>query len=159
MADIKQPWGTSTPITILLASLAEGVGRQCLALDNASDKWLDVLVQLQIKLQTGTPASEKQIRIYVAGSEDGTNYTDNYTGTEGAITLRDPTNLIEVKPIQAPTAGGLLWKSHPFSIAACFGGVMPRKWGIAVVNKTNIAFSATEGDHVKSFSGIYGQST
>ncbi len=158
MADIKQPWGTSTAITITLASLAEGAARECLAVDNTTDKFLDALVQINIKLQAGTPASEKQIRLYVYGSEDGTDFTDNATGADAAITLRSPTNLVEVKPIQAPDAGGVLWKSHPINIAAAFGGVMPRKWGIVVLNKTNIAFSVTEGDHSKTYSGVFGQS-
>ena len=158
MADIKQAFGTSTALTLTLASLAQAAARESTAVDNSTDKFLDVLVQLNIKLQTGTPASDKAINIYVYGSEDGTDYTDNASGSDAAITLRDPTNLRLIDIINTPDSGGLTYKSHPLSIAAAFGGVMPRKWGIVVENKTNIAFSATEGDHTKEYSGIFATS-
>ena len=119
---------------------------------------LDALVQLNLKLLTGTPASDKAIYIYAYGSEDGTDYTDNATGTDAAITLRSPTNLRLIGVINTPDVGGLTYKSHPMSVAAAFGGVMPRKWGIVIENKTGLAFSATEGDHTKEFSGIYATS-
>ena len=158
MANIKQEFGASTAITITLASLAEAAARKSAAVDNGTDKFLDVLVQLNIKLQAGTPASDKAINIYVAGSEDGTDYTDNYTDGDAALTLRSPTNLRLIGVIDTPDSGGLTYKSHPMSISAAFGGVMPRKWGIVVENKTNIAFSATEGDHTKEYSGIFATS-
>ncbi|KKL83382.1 hypothetical protein LCGC14_1975290 [marine sediment metagenome] len=158
MANIKQAFGTSTAITLTLASLAQAAARECTAVDNTTNLFLDVLVHLNIKLQTGTPASDKAINIYVYGSEDGTDYTDNATGTDAAITLRSPTNLRLIGIINTPDGGLLTYKSHPISIAAAFGGVMPRKWGIVIENKTNLAFSATEGDHTKEYSGIFATS-
>lgn len=157
-ADIKQAFGTSTAMTCTLASLTEGSARECTAVDNTTDKFLDALVHFNIKLQTGTPASDKAINIYVYGSEDGTDYTDNATGSDAAITLRSPTNLRLIAIIHTPDSGGLTYKSHPINIAAAFGGPMPRKWGIVIENKTNITFSATEGDHTKEFSGIFATS-
>ena len=158
MADIKQAFGSSTAITITLASLANGSARQSAAIDNSTDKFLDVLVQLSIKLATGTPSAGQNINIYVYGSEDGTKYTDNATGANAAITLRNPTNLKEAgsaNPIQTPDSGGLTYTSEPFSIASLFGGVMPRKWGVVVSNDTGLAFASGEGNHTKKYTGIY----
>jgi hypothetical protein len=44
------------------------------------------------------------------------------------------------------------------SVAAAFGGMLPRKWGIVVHNRTNIPFSGTEQEHRKRYQGILAQS-
>jgi len=155
MADIKLAYGSSTAITCTLASLADNTARECTAVDNTSNLYMDALVRLHIKLQTGTPANEMAVYVYAYGSEDGTNYTDNATGSDAAVTLRAPTNLKLVGVISCPTAGGLTYKSHPISIASAFGGILPRKWGVVVENQTAVAFSATEGDHDKDYTGVY----
>ncbi len=158
MANIKQAFGASTAITITLASLADGNARKSAAVDNGTDKFLDVLFKVVVQLATGTPVSDQAINIYLAGSEDGTDYTDNYTDGDAALTLRSPTNLKLVEIIEIPDSGALTYPSHPISVAKAFGGVMPRKWGIIVENKTGLAFGSTEGNHIKEYSGIFATS-
>lgn len=158
MADIKLAFGTSTALTITLTSLAQAAARESTAVDNSSNKYLDALVYVQFKLQTGTPASDKVVNVYAYGSEDGTNYGDNATGSDAAVTLRSPSNLRLIGTIAAPDAGGLTYKSQPMSVATAFGGILPRKWGIVVENRTNITGSATGGDHAASYTGIYATS-
>lgn len=157
MADLKQAFGASTAITITLASLASGSARQSAVVDNASNLFLDVMVNLSVKLASGSPGGERTVYVYVYGSEDGTNYTDNATGSDAAITMRSPTNLRPLGIINTPDSGALTYKSGPMSVAAAFGGVIPRKWGIVVVNNTGLALSATEGDHAKTHTGVYYQ--
>lgn len=159
MADIKLAFGTSTAITATLASLATATARECTAIDNTSNKFLDSMVYLALKLQTGTPASDKAIYVWFYGSEDGTNYTDNATGADAAVTMRSPSNLRGPFVIATPDSGGLTYKVVIGSVAAFFGGVLPRKWGFVIENKTNIAFSATEGDHIKTHTGTFATST
>lgn len=120
--------------------------------------FVDALVSVTAKLATGTPAGDKALYVYAYGSEDGTNYGDNATGTDAAITLRSPTNLRVVGVISAPDSGGLTYKGQPMSVAAAFGGVLPRKWGIVLLNATGVALSATGGDHSVKFTGITYQS-
>lgn len=157
MADLKQAFGASTAITITLASLASASARQSAVVDNASNLFLDVMVNLSVKLASGSPGGERTVYVYVYGSEDGTNYTDNATGSDAAITMRSPTNLRPLGIINTPDSGALTYKSGPMSVAAAFGGVIPRKWGIVVVNNTGLALSATEGDHTKTYTGVYYQ--
>ena len=57
--------------------------------------------------------------------------------------------------INTPDSGGLTYKSVIPSVAQFFGGVLPPKWGFVIENKTNIALSATEGDHAKEYKGVY----
>jgi len=160
MPDIKTKFGTSTAFTLTLASLATSAtaARESTNVDNTTDLFVDALVRVHVKLQAGTPASDKAVYVFVYGSEDGTNYTDNATGTNAALTMRDPSNLRLIGIISTPDSGGLTYKSSPMSVANAFGGVMPRKWGIVVRNFSGIALTATEGDHAYSFTGIQFQS-
>jgi len=159
VADIKQKFGTSTAVTITLASLASSAtgGRESTAIDNTTNLYLDALVYCQIKLQAGSPGSDLSIYVYGYSSEDGTNYQDPVTGSDAAITLKDPTNLRIIGVIPTPDSGGLTYKAV-FQVAHAFGGQMPRKWGIVVRNYTNVTLSATGGDHVISYTGIHLQS-
>lgn len=159
-ADFKVKFGTSTAFTLTLASLASSAtgGRESTAVDNTTNLYVDALVYVKVKLQSGSPANDKCIYVYAYGSEDGTNYTDNATGSDAAITLRDPTNLRLIGIINCPDSGALSYKSSPMSVAGAFGGVMPRKWGIVLRNYTGIALDATEGNHAYSYTGIYYQS-
>ena len=159
MANLKQEFGTSTSITITLNSLAASAteGRESTAIDNTSDKFLDALVNVTVKFVAGTPSSATAVFVYVYGSEDGTNYTDNATGTDAAITFRNPTAMVLLGTIPIPTSGALTYKSHPMAVAKAFGGVMPRKWGIAVMVDTGVNLDST-GNSAK-YTGIYATST
>lgn len=157
MPDLKQAFGASAALTITLASLASSAtaARESTAVDNTSNLFLDTLVQVKIKLQTGTPANDKAVYIYAYGSEDGTDYTADVSGSDAAYTLRAPTNLRLLGIIQCPDSGGLTYRSHPMSIREAFGGVMPRKWGIVVRNYTGVTFDSTGGNHEATYSGVY----
>lgn len=157
MSDVKIEYQSSQNFTLTLASLASSAtgGRESTAVDNTTNKFLDAICQVSCKLQTGTPGNDKAIYIYAYGSVDGTNYTDNATGSDAAITLRDPTNLRLVGTIPVPDSGGLTYESQPFSVAQAFGGILPPKWGIVVRNYTGVALSATESDHFYKYRGVY----
>lgn len=142
MANIKQEYGTSTALTITLNSLANAGARESTVVDNTSNKFLDVLVAVDVKLASGSPASEKAVYVYAYGSEDGTNYSDNATGSDAAVTMRSPSNLLLIGTINTPDSGALTYKGV-FSLSQAFGGNVPRKWGIVVENKTNLAFDST----------------
>lgn len=153
MSDIKQAFGSSAALTITLASLASSAARESVAVDNTSDLYEDTLVTVIVTLAAGGPAGDKAVNVYAYGSEDGSSYTDNATGSDAAITLRSPTNLRLIGVISAPDSGGLVYKSNPMNVAVAFGGVMPRKWGIVVENATGLAFH-TSGCSA-SASGVY----
>lgn len=158
MSSLRLQYGATTGITISLASLTNGGARQSLVVDNTGNLFIDVLVQVKIKLVAGSPASEKSIYVYAYGSEDGTDLTDNASGLDASITLRQPSNLHYLGVINTPDAGGLAYVSHPMSLQRAFGGfALPRKWGIAIYNQSGLAFSGTEGDHRKAYTGVHFQ--
>lgn len=156
MSNVKLEYGSSTAITITLNGLAASTtaGRESTAIDNSSNKFIDALVTVICRLATGTPGSELGIYVYAYGSEDGTNFDDNVTGSDAAITLRSPTNLVLLGRLETPAAvtGAATFKKV-FAIAQAFGGVLPRKWGIVVKNSSNLALNASGCS--ASYSGIY----
>lgn len=157
MADRKLAYGTSTAFTITLNSLASSAtaGRESTAIDNTSNLYEDALVQVTVTLQAGTPGTDKTVYVYAYGSEDGSTYTDNATGSDAAITLRDPSCLVLIGVIPVPDAGGVTYESSPMAVARAFGGKLPRKWGIVVRNYTNVALHASAGNSA-TYSGVYG---
>lgn len=163
MAIIKPEYGTSTAITATgLASLANNAAYDLGAVNNGTDKFRDAMVYLAFKLATGTPGNENAIYIYGYSSEDGTNFTDNSSGSAGAITLRSPTNLILLDRIEVPASGtgALTWRHVINGLAQKLGGkVLPRKWGLVIRNATNLAFDSTGSNHTVTYSGIYDTSS
>lgn len=143
MSVMKLKYGTSTSLTITLTSLTAGSARESTAVDNTSNLYLDALLGGQFTLAAGTPASDKSINVYVYGSEDGTIYGDNATGSDANLTMRSPTNLRLVASVATPTSGGLTYNLSPSGVAKAFDNVLPRKWGVVVENLTNLAFAAT----------------
>jgi hypothetical protein len=157
MTDFKLQWGTSTGITCSLASLASSAtaGQESTAIDNTTNRYIDAMVLVSVKLATGTPGNDKTVYVFAYGSEDGTKYTDNATGSNASITLRQPPIMRLIGTIPCPDAGALTYESQPMYVAHAFGGKLPRKWGIVVLNYTGVTLSSTEGDHTKSYSGAY----
>jgi hypothetical protein len=149
MADVKQEFAASASITITLNSLGSGSARESTAIDNGTNKYLDALVRVSVSV--GTVANPKEVRVYVYGSEDGTIYEDPATGTDAAITLEDPPVMKLARVIPVPTSSKVY--EAIFSVAQCFGGAMPRKWGLVVDNQSGAALAASANS--ASYSGIY----
>jgi hypothetical protein len=137
--------------TITLASLASDTnvvaGRAGTAIDNAAtDDAMDAV--LGGFITTGTsPTASRQIEVWVFGSYDGTTYAGDASGTDANLTpsAKATMKLAHVIPTDATSN-----KKYSFcvgSVAALFGGVMPRKWGVYVVHNTGVALHATGGNH------------
>ena len=157
--NITIKYGTNgQAFTLTLASLADAAARESTAISEISNVSIDALVFL--KVTVGTPlASDKAVYVYAYGTVDqGTNYSDGATGTDAAITLTSPPNMRLIGVISTPTAS-TAYKGGPFSVAAAFGGVLPEKWGIVVLNKTGAALNATEANHSKLYQDIIAQYT
>jgi hypothetical protein len=156
MASIKTEYGTSTALTMTLASLGSHAtdGWESAVVDNTSDKFIDALVQVKVKTSASALADDKAVYVYAYGSEDGSTYTDPATGSSAAISLAVPTNMRLIGVIPCP-AVSTTYESQPMSVAAAFGGILPRKWGIVVRNYTGQALDSTEGSHSYKYSGVY----
>lgn len=158
MATQSISYGTSTPITSTLTGLASSntTGRGSTPVDNSTDKFVDAMLYLQFKTGAGALANDKAVYVYFYGSEDGTNFgtsSAEAAASDTAVTFDSPTNLLGPIPISCP-ASGVTYKHTIASVASIFGGVLPKKWGVAIKNYTGQAFTATASDYVLSYTGI-----
>ena len=148
MASVKLAFGTATAFTITLNSLASSgtAGRESTVVDNSTNLYVDALVEVRINYPNSVPANEKAIYVYAYGSLDGTNYPEGLTGADAAYTflgsagaLTTALRLIGVIPANQNTDK----RYGPFPVAPAFGGLMPAKWGIAVLNYSGQTLAAT----------------
>lgn len=132
-------YSNSTSITCTFGSLTNSatVGRSCASVDNSSNLYVDAFVTVIATTGAGTQANDKSIYVYVYGSEDGTNYDEEESlspSSDASYTINAPT--IFKGPVQIPVLTASKQYNRTFSIAQFFGGVMPKKWGLIIVNYT-----------------------
>lgn len=154
MADVKLAYGTATNFTKTNANLATSAtaGWMSNAIDNSSNKYLDALVTIELAAVNTAPANSKAVFLYAYALLDtgGSAYTSTGDGTpsgsEGTLTFPDVTaNAIPMPrlgvvpyPVQNKAING-----GPFSVAQAFGGVLPPKWGVAMINHSGMTLSVT----------------
>lgn len=149
MSTLKAGYASSASITITLNSLANGNARESTAIDNSTNLYLDAHVR--VSLSAGSVSGSAQALIYAYGSEDGSVYPDPATGSDAGITLENPTVMRLAGVIPTPTSSKV-YESDVISIARLYGGVLPRKWGLVVVNNTGAALAGSANS--ASFTGI-----
>jgi hypothetical protein len=126
-------------------SLANAAALQSDAIDNTTDLFRDVLVQIKVKTGASAVGAVGQILVFAYGTADsGTDYGDTVTGTAGLLTLTSPTNLRLVQALNANVVA-TVYTSAPFSIAVAFGGTLPDHWGIVIINTTGAALDGSAG--------------
>lgn len=154
MSSIKQAFNGAVAFTITNANLASSAtaGWKSNVIDNSANLFLDALVHFDFAAVNTAPASSKAIFAYAYALVDtgGSIYTSTgdgtIDGTEGTLTFPDvtanaiPLPLLGVIPY--PTQNKIL-RAGPFSVAACFGGVLPPKWGIALINHSGMTLNVT----------------
>lgn len=156
MATIKPSYGGLTTITMTLASLASDTnlvaGRESNTVDNSSDLADDSLVMVQVKLGT-TPTANRVVEIWAIG-QDGTDIAGGATGLDANLTPQSKGcfNMLGAIPTNSTT--GQVYLAGPFSIAQAFGGTMPKKWSLYIVQNTGAAFDATGGNFLVKYTPI-----
>ena len=158
MASIKLAFGSVTSMTVTnLHSLASSatVGWQSAVIDNSTDLYEDALVQVILDHANTAPANDKASYVYAYGGLE-TSYSDPASGTEGTITIAtivsNPQAFKQIGTVPYNTQDAVV-ESQPMSVASAFGGILPIKWGIIVVNYSGAAYAAS-GNTVK-WAGVY----
>lgn len=154
MANVKLVYASPVTLTLTSANLTVSAtaGWQSDGQDNTSNLYLDALVQMKLAAVNTAPANLKAILLYAFGVADGatTDYGSTgaaaVTGTVGTLTFPDVTSLPQVAPqlgyIPYPVQNVAII-TPPFSIARCFGGVLPAKYAIGMVNQSGMTLSVT----------------
>ena len=159
MADIKSKYGASNQaITITLTGLADDGVRASTVVDNSANLFLDALVQLKINTgNVGAPAGDKNCLVYAYGTADGgTTYSGGATGADAdyggvAGQLIDNCPMLGIVTVDAQNE---TFESDVFSVASAFGGVLPQKWGIIVMNQIGQALGSSSA----FYQGVMAQS-
>jgi hypothetical protein len=163
MATASVSYGTAQTMTVTnLGAIATSstlvAGWASAAVDNAagtlsatvSDAAIDVHVGGKITT-SGTTTANTQIEVWAYGSYDGTTYTAGISGSEGTVTLtsseKPMLRLLNVIPNLDTTAR--TYEFGPLSVAAAYGGAMPRKWGVFVTQSTGTSLAAAGSQEVK----------
>lgn len=144
-----------TTFALTLASLAHASARESTVVDAVlgGTAYDDYMLQLAFGSAEPTTASHQAVYVWFYGSADGTNYDEPCTGSDAAVTLG--THFLK-GPFVVPVAIGTRWYDVCVpSVAAMFGGVIPRKWGVVVENQTNGALIGTEADFKKWFMPVF----
>ena len=135
-----------------LHSLANSAtaGWQSAVVDNSTDVYEDAHVQVILDFANTAAANDKCVYVLAyAGLE--TTYSNPASGSEGTITLTNITNtgqnLRQIGIIPYTTQDEVA-ESGVMSVAAAFGGILPIKWGIVLINYSGAALAAS-GNSVK----------
>lgn len=147
MATQTTNYGTRTALTITLASLGTGAYREATEVDNSSSPAVDYMVHG--KITTGTsPTVNTSITVYVSGSDGTTARPGNLTGTDSTITPAGEQTQFEIaRIISVDATSNHTYEFFIGSVAALFGGVMPKKWSVIVLNSSGVALHATGSNH------------
>jgi len=160
MSTINPNYATAAAITITLTSLATDsnllAGRESTVIPNGTNKYDDAI--LRGKIKTGTTTANTSIEIWIySNAIEGVSYSAGATGSDAALSLANVgvkrlmkrALVIDVSDTTSRTYyfGGL-------SIAAIFGGIMPKDWGVFIVHNTGAALDATGSNHAIEYQGI-----
>lgn len=146
MATVKTAYASNAAITCTLNSLASSqtAARASTYVDNSSNLYLDAQVSLILPYGSGTLSGDENVYVYAYGSTDLTNYSGGVTGSDASYSLQTGgvtvLPLIGVCPILAAST---TYYAGPYSVAQAFGGMLPERWGIVVVNYTGIALASS----------------
>lgn len=146
-------YSSVTSMTVTnLNSLASSTttGWQSAAVDNTTNVYEDAHVQVIVDMANTAPANDKCLYV-LAYSALETTYTSPASGSEGTVTLTNITNTgqnIRQLGVIAYTTQDEVIESSVMSVASAFGGILPAKWGIIIVNYSGAAIAAS-GNSVK----------
>jgi hypothetical protein len=131
-------------LSALASSATFVAGRESSQVDNTTNKYVDVLVSGSVSVGT-TPTANTSILVYVYGADTSlaTTAIDVLDGTDSAETLTNVGILNALRlgaSINVPAATtDVQYFVLPFSVAALFGGVVPKFWGLYVAQNTGVA--------------------
>lgn len=162
---LTQTLSSNTAITFDISSLGTSstfvAGRESTQIDNTSTNYVDAIVNVKgIAGHASTaPTIGQMIQLYVWGADTSlaTTAIDVLDGTDSAETLGHVSVLNSLRLAGAPAvtvaSAALSYYIMPFSVAALFGGVMPKFWGLFLAHNHTGALAASQSG-LFSFNGV-----
>lgn len=146
MSVYKPVYASPVAITCTLANLAASatVGRSCAVIDNTVNLYEDISVFLGITTGSAALGTNPSVNVYVFAQDGAGNYEQeegNPPGTDASYTIN--ANTIFRTATVFPVANSSKYYQRSFTLGNIFGGIIPPKWGLIVVNNTGAAFAAS----------------
>jgi hypothetical protein len=149
-------YGTANQaLTITLASLSNNASRASTFVDNTTNLFDDALIFIKVTSANSGTSATGYVNVYGYATVDGgTTYSENVTGTDAAITLVNPTNLMLLAQINV-VANNVTYRAGPFSFCRMYGlDQLPARWGVVVTNASGATLNATGSNHGITWQGI-----
>lgn len=165
MATINVAYSANTAISLDLSSLATSstfvAGQESGEIDNTSSKYVDAIVNVKgiVGHASTAPTIGQSIMVFVWGADTslGTTAIDTLDGTTSAETLGHVAVLNSLRlggtAIVTVASAALSYYIMPFSVAALFGGNMPKYWGLFVSHNHTGALGASNNS-LFTYSGV-----
>lgn len=161
MASTKLAYAASAAITNAIQSLASSAslvaGYESDVLDNTANLYLDYLISGIVT--TGTTPTAGTIEVWAIGILDDTTWPDIFDGTTSAETVTSRDILMAcgklVASIPTDTTSNRAYAFGPVSLAALFGGALPKKVVFFTVHSTVSALNSTAGNQKLLQTGVY----
>lgn len=149
MTTSKIAYAAAATITCTLVSLATANGRRGLAVSNSSNLYDDILVHVSVTPGTLGTGPYVQVLAY-ASADDGTTFETQGSTDAAYNTLTGSEKILgTIIPAASTTQC-----TGVFSLAAAYGGVLPRDWGVIIWQANCGTFSATGSNHFVKYQGI-----
>lgn len=161
MADRKTAYGTSTAITISLASVATSAtwvaGRESGEVVNTTTLALDYNIGGKIRVGT-TPTAATRIEVWVIPLVYDSTWPDVFDGTDSTETVTTRDILLNVGKLGASltvdtnTSDRDYW--FHFSVCATLGTGLPKSFVLFVTHNTGVNLNSTGGNHVIHYTAL-----
>lgn len=140
MADIKIGYATTSALTVTgLATLANGTNATSATIDNTTNLFVDLLVEIVVTTAAGATATGI-VEVYAKGSVDNSDFDDDANDKWlGTVAL---------------AAAGAGTYKRILSVAPVFGGSLPPFVQVRVRNATGAALTAGTA----AYRGVFAQS-
>ena len=159
MADQKIAYASSASATITLASLASDAnmlaGRASDVISNTTSLYTDYLLSAVITTAASGLPDGKSIYMYVYAQQSDSAYPAAITGSDADITLNSAQvrdgGLVLASTVYTNDTGSTAYSFGAVSVASCFGGSVPARWGVLVLQNTGAALASG----TVTYQGIY----
>lgn len=147
---------TFTSVNSLASDTNLKAGAESTLFDNSVTLYLDA--KLSGEFTTGTTPTVGQILVYVVAEKADGSWPDVFDGTDSAETvtsagIRDACCKLAAPINMDSTSTNVVFPFEAGSIAALFGGFMPRKFVVFVVHNTVAAFKSS--GHVVTVTPVF----
>ena len=149
---------TQTALDALASSATHVAGWESDAIDNSTNLYLDYIINAKIQVESAGLAAG-QIRLYLVAELEDASWPDVFDGTQSAETvtdteIRDAICRLATVTDTDSTASRTYYLNVP-SVAAVFGGTVPRKFVIFLTQSTGAALESTGDPNQVYVKGVY----